>query len=165
MTSTAHRHSLRSTERPEPRRAGRWGVRAVGLYFGGSAVLNAVYTVRIAHRLIGWFRDSAWLPPYRPLLAALERVAPAVVLATAAFEAVVGYHLVRNRRTAGALRWAQGWVLGLCPALPWPYWVPNAASAVVFEVVRRGAAAPGRAQAGVVSSASPPIGSRVASGA
>ncbi|WP_444698972.1 hypothetical protein [Kocuria turfanensis] len=165
MASTAHRHTRRPSVRPAPRRAGLWGVRAVGLYFGGSAVLNAVYTVRIAHRLIGWFRDSAWVPPYRPVLAALEPVAPAVVLATAAFESVVGYHLVRNRRTSGALRWAQAWVLGLCPALPWPYWVPNAASAVVFEVVRRRAAAPVRAQAGVVSSASPPIGSREASGA
>lgn len=113
--------------------------RAVGVYFTGGAVLNTVYTVRIAERLMVWFRDSAWLPPYRRVLAALVPVAPAVVLATAAFEAVVGWHLLRGRRVSGALRWAQAWVLGLCPALPWPYWVPNAVSAVVFEVVRRGA--------------------------
>ncbi|GAA1751021.1 hypothetical protein [Kocuria aegyptia] len=114
-----------------------WATRAVGVYFTGSAVLNAVYTVRIAHRLMGWLRDNAWVPPYRPVLQVLERIAPTVVLGTAAFEAVVGYHLLRGRRVSGALRWAQAWVLGLVPALPWPYWVPNAVSAAVFEVVRR----------------------------
>jgi hypothetical protein len=111
--------------------------RAVGLYFTGSAVLNAVHTVRVAHRTVAWFRDSAWLPPYRPVLGALERIAPAAVLGTAAFEAVVGHHLLRGNRVAGALRWAQAWALGLCPALPWPYWVPNAVSAAVFEAIRR----------------------------
>jgi hypothetical protein len=115
-----------------------WAERAVGLYFAGSAVLNAVYTVRIAPRLMAWFRDSAWLPPYRRLLGALIPAAPAVVLATAAFEAVVGYYLLSGRRVAAALRWAQAWVLGLCPVLPWPYWAPNAVSGVGFEVIRRG---------------------------
>ena len=116
--------------------------RAVGVYFAGSAVLNTVYTVRIAERLMVWFRDSAWLPPYRRLLEALIPAAPAVVLATAAFEAVVGWHLLRCRRVSGALRWAQAWVLGLCPALPWPYWAPNAVSVAVFEIVRRGVTRP-----------------------
>lgn len=111
--------------------------RAVGAYFAGSAALNAVHTVRIAPRLLGWLRDSAWSPPHRRLLGVLEPVAPAVVLGAAAFQAVVGYHLLRGRRVPGALRWAQAWVLGLVPVLPWPYWVPNALSAVVFEAVRR----------------------------
>lgn len=30
-------------------------------------------------------------------------------------------------------------MLGLIPALPWPYWTVNAGSAVAFEAVRRGA--------------------------
>lgn len=114
--------------------------RAVGVYFAGSAALNAVHTVRVAPRLLAWLRESAWSPPHRRLLGALEPVAPAVVLGAAAFQAVVGYHLLRGRRVSGTLRWAQAWVLGLIPALPWPYWVPNALSAVAFEAVRRGAA-------------------------
>jgi hypothetical protein len=136
---------------PDPRRTGsRAGssasfpscgpvlaTRAVGVYFAGSALLNAVHTVRIAPRLLAWLRDSAWSPPHRRLLAALEPAAPAVVLGAASFQAVVGYHLLRGRRVPGALRWAQAWVLGLVPVLPWPYWVPNALSAVVFEAVRR----------------------------
>lgn len=120
-----------------PRRRAVAATRTVGVYFAGSAALNAVHTVRIAPRLLTWLRDSAWLPPCRRLLGALEPVAPAVVLGAAAFQAVVGYHLLRGRRVSGSLRWAQAWVLGLVPALPWPYWVPNAVSAVVFEVVRR----------------------------
>lgn len=111
--------------------------RAVGVYFAGSGALNAGYTLRHAHRVMSWFRDSAWLRPYRAVLGALEPAAPAVVVATVVFEAVVGYHLLRLRRISAALRWAQAWVLGLVPALPWPYWVPNAVSAVAFEAVRR----------------------------
>lgn len=76
------------------------------------------------------------------MLGAMEPAAPLVVTATIVFEAVVGYQLMRLRRISGTLRWAQAWVLGLVPALPWPYWVPNAVSAVVFEAVRRGARAP-----------------------
>ncbi|MEX5298335.1 hypothetical protein RCG67_06110 [Kocuria sp. CPCC 205292] len=113
----------------------------MGIYFAGSAALNAVYTVRHSHRLMSWFHDSAWLPPYRSVLGAMEPAAPAVVTATVVFEAVVGCQLLRLRRISGALRWAQAWVLGLVPALPWPYWVPNAVSAVAFEAVRRGARA------------------------
>lgn len=138
-----HRRTSAAHRRPDRGRDTRGGwalaARAVGVYFAGSAALNAVYTVRHAHRLMSWFRDSAWLPPYRSVLGALEPAAPVVVTATVVFEAVVGYHLLRLHRISPALRWAQAWVLGLVPALPWPYWVPNAASAVAFEAVRRGA--------------------------
>ena len=130
-------HAASSTS--PPGRGPVLATRAVGVYFAGSAVLNAVHTVRTAPRLLAWFRDSAWSPPHRRLLVALEPVAPAVVLGAASFQAVVGYHLLRGRRVAGALRWAQAWVLGLVPVLPWPYWVPNVLSAVVFEAVRRSA--------------------------
>lgn len=128
-------HAAPSTSSPD--RGPMPAIRAVGAYFAGSAVLNAVHTVRIAPRFLAWLRDSAWSPPHRRLLGALEPVAPAVVLGAAAFQAVVGYHLLRGRRVSGALRWAQAWVLGLVPVLPWPYWVPNALSAVAFEAVRR----------------------------
>ena len=120
-----------------PHRGAVRAVRAVGVYFAGCAVLNAVHTVRIAPRFLAWMRDSAWSPPHRRLLIALEPAAPAVVLGAASFQAVVGYHLLRGRRVPGALRWAQAWVLGLVPVLPWPYWVPNVLSAVAFEAVRR----------------------------
>ncbi|GAB2627535.1 hypothetical protein GCM10009696_36300 [Kocuria himachalensis] len=114
--------------------------RAVGVYFAAAAVLNTVHTVRHAPWLMGWFRDNAWVAPYRRLLTTLLPAAPGVVLGTAAFEAVVGYHLLSGRRVSGALRWAQAWVLGLVPALPSPYWVPNAVTAVVFGLIRRGVA-------------------------
>jgi hypothetical protein len=126
-----------ASTRSSPNRGTVLATRAAGVYFAGAAVLNAVHTVRIAPRLLAWLRDGAWSPPHRRLLVALEPVAPAVVLGAAAFQAVVGYHLLRGRRVPGALRWAQAWVLGLVPVLPWPYWVPNALSAVVLEAVRR----------------------------
>ncbi|WP_156228946.1 hypothetical protein [Corynebacterium comes] len=102
------------------------------------AVLNTVHTVRIAPDFLQWLRDNTWLPPYRPVLGALVPVAPAVVLGSAAFQAVVGYQLLRGRRVSGSLRWAEAWVLGLIPALPWPYWVVNVVSGGIFEVIRRG---------------------------
>lgn len=130
-------HAASSTS--SPARGALPATRAVGVYFAGCAVLNAVHTVRIAPRFLAWLRDSAWSPPHRRLLVALEPVAPAVVLGAASFQAVVGYHLLRGLRVPGALRWAQAWVLGLVPVLPWPYWVPNVLSAVAFEAVRRAA--------------------------
>lgn len=129
-----------ATSRP-PRSGTVLATRAVGVYFAGTAVLNTVHTVRIAPRLLEWFRDSTWSPPHRRLLGALAPAAPAVVLGAAAFQALVAYHLLRGRRVRGALRWGQAWVLALVPVLPWPYWVPNVLSAVFLEVVRRAATA------------------------
>lgn len=121
-----------------PGRAWAISSQAVGAYFASMAVLNSVHTVRIAPDFFQWMHDNTWFPPYRPLLGALKPVAPAVVLGSAALQAVLGYHLLRGRRIPGALRWAQAWVLGLIPALSWPYWSLNAVSAVVFEIIRRG---------------------------
>lgn len=132
------RHRYRSIS-PRPVRVWAVGVRAVGVYFAGTAVLNTVYTVRTAPDFLRWLGDTTWFPPYRPVLRALEPVAPAVVLAAAAFQATVAYHLLRGRRVSGTLLWAQAWVLGLLPALPWPYWTVNAASAAAFETIRHGA--------------------------
>ncbi|MFE7632033.1 hypothetical protein [Kocuria sp. NPDC057446] len=138
MGRPAHRRTgSHAVPSPPPHQGAVRAVRAVGVYFAGCAVLNAVHTVRTAPRFLAWLRDSAWSPPHRRLPEALGPAAPAVVLGAACFQAVVGYHLLRGRRVPGALRWAQAWVLGLVPALPWPYWVPNALSAVAFEAVRR----------------------------
>jgi hypothetical protein len=137
-TPAQQRHQPRSPS-PEPARIWAVAVRAVGVYFAGTAVLNSVYTVRTAPDFLRWLGENTWFPPYRPVLRALEPVAPAVVLTTAGFQATVAYHLLRGRRVAGALRCAQVWVLGLIPALPWPYWTVNAVSAAAFETIRRGA--------------------------
>ena len=136
MDTTSRRIRHRTTPRVSGR-AWRIGARAVGVYFGSMAVLNTVRTVRIAPDFLQWLRDNTWLPPYRPVLGALVPVAPAIILGSAAFQAAVAYQLLRGRRVSGSLRWAQAWVLGLIPALPWPYWVVNAVSAGAFEALRR----------------------------
>ena len=117
--------------------------RAVGVYFAAAAGFNALAVLPRAREALSGFRDDAWLPPYRSMVGALVPVAPAVIAGVAGFEVAMAYHLLRGRRVNGALRWAQGWVTGLIPVLGWPYWVPNAASVVVFEVVRRKIAAAG----------------------
>lgn len=124
-----------------PRKARVWrvGVRVVGVYFAGTAVVNAIYTVRTAPDFLGWLAENSWFPPYRRLFRVVEPFAPAVVLSAAAFQGTVAYHLLRGRRLSATLRWAEAWVLGLIPALPWPYWTVNAVSAVAFEAVRQGA--------------------------
>ncbi|WP_156233003.1 hypothetical protein [Corynebacterium occultum] len=111
----------------------------MGVYFAGTAVVNTVYTVRTAPDFLRWLGDTTWFPPYRPIIRALEPAAPAVVLTAAVFQATVAYHLLRGRRISGALLWAQAWVLGLIPALPWPYWTVNAVSAAAFATIRHGA--------------------------
>lgn len=127
-------------------------VQAVGTYFAAGAVFNAVRILPDARVALIGFRDESWLPPYRSVLAVLIPVAPAVIAAVVVFEAVVAYHLLRCRRVGGALRWAQAWVLGLIPALGWPYWVPNALSAVAFEGIRRSSVgAPHRCTGGLPS--------------
>ncbi|MCS5479933.1 hypothetical protein NYP18_09725 [Corynebacterium sp. YIM 101645] len=95
--------------------------------------------MRTAPDFLRWLGETSWFPPYRPVLRALEPAAPAVVLSAAAFQAAVAYHLLRRRRVSGTLLCAQAWVLGLIPALPWPYWTVNAVSAAAFETIRRGA--------------------------
>ncbi|HEY4557108.1 MAG TPA: hypothetical protein VIG82_02840 [Enteractinococcus sp.] len=122
------------------RGARRWrvGARIIGGYFAATAVLNTVYTARTAQEFMSWLAEHSWFPPYRPVFRSFEPIAPVIVLGAAAFQGTVAYHLLRGRRVSGALRWAEAWVLGLIPALPWPYWTVNAGSAVAFKVVRRG---------------------------
>jgi hypothetical protein len=136
MQLTARRHS-RSPSAPMPGRGWVLASRAVGVYFAAGAGFNALAVLPRAREALSGFRDDAWLPPYRLVVGVLVPVAPAVIAGVAGFEGIVAYHLLRGRRVNGALRWAQGWVLGLVPVLAWPYWVPNAASVVAFEVVRR----------------------------
>lgn len=117
----------------------RVGVRVIGGYFVGTAVLNMVYTARHARDFLGWLAEHSRFPPYRGVFRAFEPIAPAIMLGAAAFQATLAYHLLRGRRVSVTLRWAEAWVLGLSPALTGPYWTVNAGSAVAFEAVRRGA--------------------------
>lgn len=114
-------------------------VRIVGVFFAGTALFNALGTVRIATGFLQWLRDGAWLPPFRWFLAPLVRRAPAVVAAVVVFQTVLAYLLLRLRHVNAALRLAQLFVLGLIPCLAWPYWIANVFLGAAFEAVRRGA--------------------------
>lgn len=75
-----------------------------------------------ARELLGWFRESAWLPPYPWVLSQLVEVAPLAVAAAAAFEGAVAVMLLARRHETLALGLAP---LGLLPAILWPYWLTN----------------------------------------
>lgn len=86
--------------RLSPHRTARgWavGVRIVGAYFAGTAVLNAGYTVRNAPGFLHWLAENSWFPPYRQVIRAVEPVAPAIILSAAVFQGTVAYHLLRGR--------------------------------------------------------------------
>ncbi|MGW9405129.1 hypothetical protein ACWGQ2_14305 [Arthrobacter sp. NPDC055585] len=117
--------------------AGTAGARLVGLFFSATAIGNTFGTLRIATGFLEWLRDGAWLPPFRSVLKRLVPAAPAVVLAAAAFQAVIAFMLLSGKGIRTALRLAQLFVLGLIPCIAWPYWVVNAGLAAVFEAVRR----------------------------
>jgi hypothetical protein len=78
-----------------------------------------------AGELLPWFADTARLPPYPWVLHHLLPVAPLVVAAAAAFEAVVAGLLLGRRHEAAALALAATWHVALIPALGWPYWTVN----------------------------------------
>lgn len=111
---------------------------AVGVGFAGAAVGNLIGFLPRAAELLPWFADTAWLPPYEWLLHQLLPVAPLVVTAAAAFEAAVAAMLLTHRRVPLALALAAGWMIGLIPAIGWPYWLVNLVlgSAVGLLVVR-----------------------------
>ena len=77
-------------------------------------------------------RDSAWLPPYRAALGRLLPVAAPVVAATAVFEAGVAGLLLSRRHQKAGLRLATWWVVGLCPAVAYPYWLANVPQAFLY---------------------------------
>jgi hypothetical protein len=112
-------HSMRSWERVAHA--------AVGVGFGCAAIGNLVGFLPKATELLPWFAETAWLPPYSWVLSHLVEIAPAVVFASAGFEAIIAALLLTRRHVPLALGLATGWVLGLIPAIGWPYWTPNVA--------------------------------------
>ncbi|MBW0092822.1 hypothetical protein I4I73_08535 [Pseudonocardia sp. KRD-184] len=108
----------------------RLAVVLVGAGFAAAAVGNAVGTLPQARPFLQWCRDEAWLPPYRWVLERLVDVAPAVVVAVIAFQAALAVMLLARRRVDVALALALIWVVGLIPALAWPYWSVNVVLAV-----------------------------------
>jgi hypothetical protein len=109
----------------QPRWPERLAQRLIGGGFLVAAVGNAVGTLPRAEELIGWFRDSAWLPPYPWVLSHLVDAAPVVVGATVLFEAGIGVMLLLRRGEELALGLATAWVVGLIPAVGWPFWLAN----------------------------------------
>ncbi|GAA2558622.1 hypothetical protein [Pseudonocardia hydrocarbonoxydans] len=126
--------------RPAGRRPSRTGDRLavvlVGAGFAAAAVGNAVGTLPQARPFLQWCRDAAWLPPYRWVLERLVDVAPAVVVAVIAYQAALAVMLLARRRVDLALALALIWVVGLIPALAWPYWSVNVVLAVGLGFLR-----------------------------
>ena len=133
-TEAAHHLLEVATGKP----TGRVAARVVGGFFGVCAVGNMAGTLPQARAFLEWCRDSAWLPPYEWVLGNLVDAAPVVVVATATFEAGVAALLLSRRHESLAYALATAWVLGLIPALGWPYWTVNVAQAVGYgELCRR----------------------------
>jgi hypothetical protein len=98
---------------------------ALGIGFGAAALGNLIGFAPRANELLPWFAETAWLPPYPWVLNHLIQVAPLVVIAGAALEAVVAAMLLTRRHIALGLGLATAWLIGLIPAVGWPYWTPN----------------------------------------
>jgi hypothetical protein len=106
--------------------------RLVGAGFAAAAVGNAIGTIRQAPSFLQWLADGAWIPPYAWLLQHLVDQAEAVVGATVIFEAAVAVMLITRWHERLALGLAILFVLGLIPALAWPYWLVNVPLAILF---------------------------------
>lgn len=118
-------------------RAGETSARAVGVFFGACAVGNAVGTRRRAREFLEWCRDGAWLSPYPAVLARLVPVAPRVVVATAVAEAGIAGLLLSRRHQAAGLEAGTAFVVGISPALAWPYWTANVPQALFYGWLAR----------------------------
>jgi len=130
MTTTIDRRQIsRRRERPPQ---GGFMHRLVGVGFAAAAVGNAIGTLRQAPSFLQWLADGAWIPPYPWLLQHLVDRADAVVGATVIFEAAVAAMLITRWHERLALALATLWVIGLIPALAWPYWVVNVPLAILF---------------------------------
>jgi hypothetical protein len=119
---------------PQPKHAMRGRVmnRVIGAGFAAAAAWNAVATLPQASDFLEWSADNAWLPPYPWLLHHLVERAPAVVGATVIFESAVAAMLITRWHERLALALTTLWVMGLIPALAWPYWLVNVALAILF---------------------------------
>jgi hypothetical protein len=130
MTTTLDGHQL-SPKLKHPAQ-GRVLHRLVGLGFAAAAVGNAIGTMRQAPSFLQWLADGAWIPPYPWLLEHLADRPYAVVNATVILEAAVATMLITRWHERLALGLATLWVLGLIPALAWPYWLVNVPLAMLF---------------------------------
>jgi hypothetical protein len=110
---------------------------AVGLGFGAAAIGNLIGFLPRAGELLPWFAETAWFPPYGWLLHRLLPVAPLVVVAGAAVEVAIAAMLLKRRHVALALGLATGWLLGLIPAVGWPYWTPNLLAGIGLALLWR----------------------------
>jgi hypothetical protein len=130
MTTTLDRRQMSPRrERPAP---GRVLNRLVGVGFAAAAVGNAIGTIRQAPSFLRWLADGAWIPPYPWLLQHLVGRSDAVVGATVIFEAAVAAMLITRWHERLALGLATLFVLGLIPALAWPYWLANVPLVILF---------------------------------
>jgi hypothetical protein len=130
MTTTLDRRQV--SPRRERLAQGRILNRLVGGGFAAAAIGNAIGTMRQAPSFLKWLAEGAWIPPYPWLLQQLADRADVVVGATVIFEAAVAAMLITRWHERVALGLATLWVLGLIPALAWPYWLVNVPLALLF---------------------------------
>jgi hypothetical protein len=129
-TTVARREAV-----PQNPSRGRIANRLVGIGFAAAAVGNAFGTMRQASSFVQWMADTAWIPPYPWILQHLVSFSPAVVGATVVFEAALAAMLITRWHERVALALATLWVLGLIPALGWPYWLVNVPLAIGFGIL------------------------------
>jgi hypothetical protein len=130
MTTTLDNRQI-SRKQKHPTQ-GRILHRLVGVGFAAAAVGNALGTMRQAPSFLQWLAEGAWIPPYPWLLEHLANRPYAVVGATVIFEAAVATMLITRWHERLALALATLWVLGLIPALAWPYWLADVLLAILF---------------------------------
>ena len=118
-------------------RAVRSATRATGVFFAACAVVNAVGTLRRARPFLEWCRDSAWLPPYPAVLERLVPVAPWVVGGTVVLEAGAATLLLGRRHQEAGLWAATLFVVGVSPAIAYPYWTANVPQALLYAGLAR----------------------------
>jgi hypothetical protein len=109
-----------------------FATRATGVSFAACAVGNTVATLPRATPFLEWCRDTAWLAPYPAVLKRLVRLAPWVVGGTAVFEAAVAALLLGRRHQEAGMWLAAAWVLGVSPAIAYPYWTANVPQAALY---------------------------------
>jgi hypothetical protein len=131
-TAVARREASPQSRHPS---RGRIANRLVGVGFAAAAIGNAVSTLHRSTWFVEWMADSAWIPPYPWFLQRLVGVAPVVVGATVVFEAALAVMLITRWHERVALGLATLWVLGVIPAIAWPYWLVNVPMAIVFGIL------------------------------
>ena len=136
-----------ATSTTSPRCPQRWERAThtiVGLAFAAAAVGNLIGFVPRAQELLPWFAQTAWFPPYERLLHQVLPIAPVVVVAGAAVEAAIAATLLTRQRVPLGLGLATVWLLGLIPAVGWPYWTPNLVAGIGLGLLWRRSLQPRR---------------------